>query len=132
MGTRCVVTFIDRDLPIASVFHTYDGYPEGVGKDLAEFLAGVRIINGMTGCETLGAFANGVACLAAQYIREVKTSVGGVYMINVNADQEEYNYNVSIIKSNITITVELEGRRPVFSGSPEMFLKYLEECEEND
>jgi hypothetical protein len=94
MGTRSTVTFIDEwsNAPLCTIYQQYDGYLEGVGKILAEFLQGIEVVNGIRPNETRR-IANGMGCLAAQYIAAIKTGVGNVYMTHTD-DTQEYNYTV--------------------------------------
>jgi hypothetical protein len=98
MGTRSTVKFYSDNEIMVAIYQQYDGYLEGKGKELAEFLTRIRIINGikMTDNENV---ANGAGCLAAQYIVAVKKGVGGAYITNLS-DEQEYNYRV-FIKSGV-------------------------------
>lgn len=100
MGTRSTVKFYEsypdegkNDL-IASVYQQYDGYFEGVGLDLVNFLLSRRYTNGLN-AETGYTLktANGPGCLAASYIATHKTEAGDVYM-TTSDDTQEYNYRV--------------------------------------
>jgi len=79
MGTRSLVTFCsDRYThegtayggePVCTVYRQFDGYPEGRGLALAEWLNGFTICNGIgTGDRGRAKTANGIECMAAQWI----------------------------------------------------------------
>ena len=79
-------------------------------------------------------YANGVGCLAAQYIAEIKTQIGNVYM-TTEKDIEEYNYKVTIDDDmDLTVVVEEETYGlnsewsviETFSGTVAEFLEYCE------
>lgn len=97
MGTRSTIKFIskinDELEPIVNVYQQYDGYVEGVGYDLANFLKSKKIINGISSTMRTFDYANGFGCLIAQFIKEFKTEIGLLYITNLD-DIEEYNYEV--------------------------------------
>lgn len=60
MGTRSLTIMYDNEhKEIAVLYRQYDGYPDGHGKELAEYLAGAKY--------------NDYYCLAANIVREFKT-----------------------------------------------------------
>lgn len=46
MGTRSITKFIEEGKEICGLYRQFDGYPEGHGKELAEFLQNMPIVNG--------------------------------------------------------------------------------------
>lgn len=95
MGTRSKTSFIEKiggkKRHLVSVYQQYDGYIEGVGYDIADYILSKKIINGISG-DTKDK-ANGFGCLIAQFIRDFKTDVGGLYIVEEDCTQE-YNYNI--------------------------------------
>ena len=51
MGTRSLTTFIDNDTKeeIVVMYRQFDGYPSGHGRDLINFLDGIKVVNGIPG-----------------------------------------------------------------------------------
>ncbi len=110
MGTRSLTRIIPRqdglsfaeghekgELAYVNMFRHFDGYPEGHGIDLAEFLKDFKIINGIGGDAKLGTHANGAGCLAAQMVKHFKEDVGYINLYPTNNDgagDEEYIYTV--------------------------------------
>jgi hypothetical protein len=94
MGTRALTFVYDGNKPIVNLYRQYDGYPTGHGAELAEFLNGFTIVNGI-GAETTRV-ANGMGCLAAQVVAHFKDSVGGFYIHSVDATEcgQDYEYHV--------------------------------------
>ena len=125
MGTRSTVRFyseFDKEEPIVSVYQQYDGYIEGVGYDLANFLKNKTIINRFGIDQTMNkGFANGMGCLAAQYVAENKTEIGGFYLTTKD-DYQEYNYEVRFIDNKFVIKVNYYDN--VFEGTPEQLLNF--------
>ena len=127
MGTRSTVKFyseFDQEEPVVSVYQQYDGYINGVGHDLANFLKSKTIINGFGVEQNMDkGFANGMGCLAAQYVAENKTEIGGFYL-TTRHDLQEYNYEVRLIEGNFIIKVRYYDN--VFEGTPEQLLNFKE------
>jgi hypothetical protein len=94
MGTRSLTFVYDGDKPILNLYRQYDGYPTGHGAELAQFLEGFTIVNGI-GRET-NRVANGMGCLAAQVVAHFKDGVGGVYIHSVDSKEcgQDYEYHV--------------------------------------
>lgn len=93
MGTRSVIKFQEDGNTICAVYQQYDGYPTGVGKQLFDFLDGLAIVNGLS-YDNPKRVANGLGCLAAQFIAEHKDGAGGFYMTHPE-DHQQYNYFVN-------------------------------------
>lgn len=128
MGTRSHVTFIDEGgRLLTTVYAQYDGYLSGRGQELAKFLEGIKIVNGFGTEDKPGEVANGMSCLAAQWIAHEKKSVGGVYIEpptdGIPEDSwVEYVYDVKWDgKGSVTITAR-DRVNLVFQGTPTEFL----------
>jgi len=95
MGTRSLTVFKDGKEEICVMYRQFDGYPEGHGKELAELLAGMKMVNGFGGEPKKQ--ANGMPCLVAQVIAHFKKGVGGFYIHPPKTRDccEEYVYFVS-------------------------------------
>lgn len=96
MGTRSLTFVYDDGKPVINMYRQFDGYREGHGQELAEFLSSFdEITNGISGTETRKT-ANGMSCLAAQLIAHFKQSVGGFYIYSVEDKDcwQDYEYHV--------------------------------------
>lgn len=128
MGTRSLIHFKDGEDTICTVYRQFDGYPEGRGKELAEFLAGVTMRNGFGMGDTARTHANGMGCLAAQWIVfEKDDQLGNVYIYKPDSSDcwEEYTYTVSYDDEKDQFTISMRGYDN-FDGSPQDFLAFLE------
>ena len=97
MATRAIIAVHDEDgQEMVTIYKHWDGYPEapGLGADLAEFLAGIRLVNGLPLDRT--GLANGMDCLAAQIVAFLKEEAGDVYLQAMGTRDmgEEYIYHV--------------------------------------
>lgn len=124
MGTRSTIKFFDDEeqtIPLCNIYQQFDGYLEGVGIELAEWLSKKKIINGIGSGQDTEEYANGIGCLAAQFIRDHKTRVGGLYITNQD-DSQEYNYSVFPKGDSIIISVDDNND---FEGTPQEFIDYV-------
>lgn len=114
MGTRARINVFDGNEILVSIYRQFDGYPSGLGADVAELASGMKVVNGFSSDEQ-SKQANGIGCFAAQLIAKLKDRVGNVYLRNTGPDSqgEEFVYNVSDRGGRIWISV--------FSGSVTMF-----------
>ena len=94
MGTRSLTFVYDGDVPLINIYRQYDGYPSGHGHELAQFLDSKTLVNGYG--EQNSVEANGMGCLAAQLIVQLKHGVGGIYIYPVSSTDcfQEYEYHV--------------------------------------
>ena len=146
MGTRSTITFYekrkDKIIPIVNIYQQYDGYLEGVGKNLCEWLKNKTIVNGFTSYDVENV-ANGVGCLTAQFIEQNKKGIGNLYLYPIGEGQNYCDYNYSVIIEDIydvcerrkaeditTIEVNNWGRKPFFKGTIQELLDYIEKHKE--
>ena len=131
MGTRSL-TYVfetyknedgtDEHVPIINLYRQYDGYMEGHGLELAEFLAPFTIVNGL-GAKT-DKVANGMGCLAAQMVAHFKDGPGQFYLHapKLGADHwQDYEYHV--FKDTVkVIGIGSNNDNVVFEGTWKQFL----------
>ena len=111
MGTRSLTRVIPRqkglsyadghlhpEKSVVNIYRQFDGYPEGMGLDLAEFLSEFTIVNGLGEDSYKPKIANGSGCLAAQLVQFLKDGPGNVYLETLDGDPgdswEEYIYTI--------------------------------------
>jgi hypothetical protein len=101
MGTRSITFFYDdvdqkNEKPFVAVYTQFDGYVSGFGVEISNFLKNMKVVNGYTLQEEEGGFANGMGCLAAQFVCEVKNGIGNVYIVksDTGTDNVDYVYHV--------------------------------------
>ena len=126
MGTRARINIFEMGVKIdnqilVSIYVHWDGYPSGLGANIAKFSKDMKIINGIPIGDPniiMGKAANGIGCYAAQLIKHLKEEIGNVSLRNTSEKShgEEYVYNVRKEKGEIWIDV-LSGRMTAF-GCP--------------
>lgn len=110
MGTRCLTVFKNEEgTEIAVLYRQMDGYPEGHGQELADFLADKALVNGIGGDTTKATAFNGMPCLAASVVAHFKDDIGSFYLYPAGTRDigEEYIYTVGgKVGEKPTITTE--------------------------
>ena len=137
MSTRSLVRFAKREEGVSfsehpervevQVYKHYDGYPQGHPVDLAKFLNGFKVVNGL-GMDT-NRIANGLDCLAAQYIAAFKQDAGDLYVENPDSkhgDIEYITYVWSDYGKGIWMSIfDVYDKECIFVGKPqELIDKY--------
>ena len=95
MGTRSLTVFLDDNHEeIAVMYRQFDGYLSGHGKDLADFLKGKTLVNGIGSSRKV---FNGMNCLAASVIAHFKKEPGYFYLYPAGTRDmdEEYVYVIT-------------------------------------
>lgn len=85
MGTRSLTFVMNEDFqPCATIYRQFDGYPEGMGWDLYNFLANRNKVKGFSYPTSWKQTSNGVEDMAAQLVMYLKmqkhSRVGNVYL----------------------------------------------------
>ena len=99
MGTRALVHVHDDDpngTILCTIYRQFDGYPEGLGDELREFISKGVLINGIGIDAKIGTHFNGMGCFAAQLIAYLKNKVGNVYVYAPGTSDvwEEFTYHL--------------------------------------
>ena len=106
MGTRSLTIVKESIDPscedIIVMYKQFDGYPEGLGLRLANFLKGFIIINGIPPNPNPKS-ANGMHDLAAQLVAEFKNEIGEIYLHPSGTRDvwEEFIYYIYLGPDNI-------------------------------
>lgn len=144
MGTRSLTFVYEKygqiQKPVCNMYRQFDGYPTGHGAELAEFLNGGRLVNGLNGIGKELQF-NGMACLAAQMVSHFKKESGGFYLhpTDVTDCGQDYEYHVFLKKDELYIEVyncgcnffgvSGDSRDLEFKGTLKQFTKFCKEKE---
>lgn len=146
MGTRSLTTFIDtfegknkkgeatvKKVKVVTMYRQYDGYPEGHGLQLAEFLAGGKMVNGIS-CNENGLVFNGMGCLAAQAVAHFKDGPGGFYLHRGGTINcwEQYRYEVIENGAGKDVTLrcyDVYDKKWIFEGTPKEFIEKYSKVE---
>lgn len=112
MGTRSLTHIKGDDgKTLVTIYRQFDGYPSGMGQELSDLCGKVTLVNGYMD-EDWPTTANGMGCLAASLIAELKSEGGKPKIGNVSihiADDtdcwEEYVYTIYTGPNIETVTV---------------------------
>ncbi len=148
--TRVISTYKDEaknkrvKFHLVNMYRQYDGYPEGHGAELAEFLNSKKVVNGIGSDKNV---FNGASCLAAQMVAHFKTGPGGFYLEPISAKEcgQEFEYEILVDYDTREITLRClacgyintkneykNGKKVLFEGPPSEFNNFLEKLREQD
>ena len=140
MATRALINFVEREDGVSfsehpdvdkihvQIYHHWDGYPQGLGVKLTNFLDGYDVTNGLsTGYQ--GPVANGMGCLAAQTVSYLKDEPGNVYLRKpIEKDWEDYEYFVWVKDhAELWISIFNYNSECIFVGEPDKLIEKYEE-----
>ena len=119
MGTRSLTFVYDGDVPVINIYRQYDGYPSGHGHELAQFLDSKTLVNGYG--EQNSFEANGMRCLAAQLIVQLKHGVGGIYIYPVSSTDCFQDYEYHVYEDRVVVK---DPTAVIFEGTWEDFAQF--------
>ena len=122
MGTRSLTFVYDGDVPVINMYRQFDGYPSGHGAELAEFLDGFEVVNGIGKVQPK--IANGMGCLAAQLIANFKKTVGGFYIHPVTETDCWQDYEYHVYEDKVVVKNPTEV---IFEGAWDEFKEFCVE-----
>ena len=137
MATRSLVRFAKREEGVSfsehpekievQIYKHYDGYPSGHPTDLAKWLNNKKIVNGI-GRDSYNV-ANGLGCLAAQYVAAFKMSAGDIYIENPDTERSWIDYITYIWgDDNKDIYMSIfDDEECIFVGTPQELIDKYEE-----
>ena len=140
MATRALINFVEREDGVSfgehpnvdkihiQIYHHYDGYPQGLGVKLANFLDGYDVVNGLS-TSYQGPVANGMGCLAAQTVGWLKDEPGNVYLQKpIERDWEDYEYFVWVKDhAELWISIFDYTNECIFVGEPNKLINKYDE-----
>jgi hypothetical protein len=122
MGTRSLIHIKDGRKTIATIYRQYDGYPTGMGRDIKRILnwGRVKVLNGYCSSDKPPHSFNGMGCLAAYLIGELKDKkIGNVYLMAPNMKDvgEEFVYTISQHEETVKLkVVNVYENKVLFNG----------------
>ena len=131
MATRAMISIAKREegvsfseepnQTIVDIYHHWDGYPEGLGVTLADYLNGKKVTNGL-GRDNDNLF-NGMGCLAASLVAELKDGPGDVYIEpRESHGWIDYQYYIwGDTYKDIWISI-FDGGECIFVGKPQQLI----------
>lgn len=134
MGTRSITRINYGGKPLLTFYRQFDGYPEGHGKEIAEFMAGCEFVNGYNRTHSPRKNANGAGCFAAQLVEALKDGdLGGIYILHHDAENQEYTYTINIVSNGEgwnavdkieSVKCEGYGKRDSYEGDLAGFVEF--------
>jgi len=137
MATRSLVRFARREDGVSfsehpekvevQVYKHWDGYPSGHPTQLANWLVNKKIVNGL-GLNPINV-ANGLGCLAAQYIAAFKMEPGDLYVENPDTERGWIDYITYVWGDDgkdIYMSI-FDDEECIFVGTPQELIDKYEE-----
>ena len=96
MATRATVFIFDVQYhrKIVQIYHHYDGYPEGLGEELKQYLENINTET--QGLGELHKDFNGCGCFTASLIAHLKECPGNVYVEPTDVEHGDIEYEYTI------------------------------------
>lgn len=131
MGTPARVIFKSEGQTVFNMRANYDGYPDGVGLDLARIMAEGQLVHGLGLDRTLGKYFNGDSCMAVSVIALMKKEPGNIYLYPTNQDMDtNYTYVINVDEKE-EITIKMTGGKS-FEGTLEEFIEKFGTAEDKE
>lgn len=130
MGTRSLTFVYDVDDKLVCMYRQMDGYPSCHGAELAEFLAGGKLVNGLGLGDNAGLF-NGMGCLAAQLVAHFNKGAGGIHLLPTRTEDadQDYEYHVHEVDGSVVVEV-VSGDSTLFLGNVAEFTEFCKNSED--
>ena len=134
MATRAMISVARReegvsfseipDKTVVEIYHHWDGYPEGLGVKLASYLDDKSIVNGLGSKDNEDIVFNGVGCMAASIVAQLKDGPGNVYIEDRGSHAWiDYEYFIwGDTDKEIWISI-FEDSECIFVGKPTQLLE---------
>jgi hypothetical protein len=90
MGTRSTTKIYEDGRLLLALYKQYDGYPDGWGQELKDFLHKGIFVNGIRRTEDFLQF-NGIGDFVLLLVKEFKEGTGELYA-TTEENEQEYNY----------------------------------------
>lgn len=91
MGTKSTTKIYENGKLMLALYKQYDGYLQGWGQNLKDFLKSRTFVNGLGSDEKQ---FNGIGDFALQLILEFKKGAGDLYATTED-DEQEFNYRIN-------------------------------------
>ena len=96
MSTRCLTRVFNGEAEVACLYRHHDGYPEGHGKELTDFVFTLRLVNGYSSSATVpkALMANGAERMASKIVCFFERNEMAIYPVGAKDVWEDYEYHV--------------------------------------
>ena len=133
MATRAMISVARReegvsfseipDKTVVEIYHHWDGYPEGLGVKLASYLDDKSLVNGIGNKDNEDFIFNGLGCMAASIVAQLKDGPGNVYIEDRGSHAWiDYEYFIwGDTDKEIWISI-FEDSECIFVGKPRQLL----------
>ncbi len=100
MGTRAIISIKEKenDKDYCTIYKQFDGYPEGLGAELLEYVTNKSVVNGFSSEHKFHKAFNGIGDFCASLVAYFKTDIGDFYIEKSDARNmgEEFIYTIIV------------------------------------
>lgn len=109
MGTRALTTIKNSEgNTLVVLYRQSDGYQDCHGKELKDFLLSKEMVNGIS--DYSNNIANGIGCLAAQLVANIKTKAGLHYIYPEGVAKNWVDFHYTIYPASSADTPQIKIR----------------------
>ena len=131
MGTRSIITVYDESGDrILTMYGQFDGYPHGVGLEIATFINSKLMVNGYTPKQhDENSVFNGMGCLAASLVCHLKQGKVGGFYLYPQTDHHDAGQKYEYIISPGSVAVrDVIAQKEIFNGTWQAFEAFCKEA----
>ncbi len=103
MSTNATIKITEKGKTLCNLYVHWDGYWDGLGKDIVNIISKGKLQNGLSGNKTLGSQFNGAGCLAATLIAKLKTEPGNIYLATDGTQDDMNHYDLKVNEYSIEL-----------------------------
>ena len=106
MSTQAIIQIYNKEEHVLTIYKHYDGYLDGLGRDIKDILGGRKVVNGIGSDQNV---VNGMHNAAAILVAGLKKDMeaGDVYLHAPNAKEKgDYTYTLNAVDGEITLVAE--------------------------
>jgi hypothetical protein len=100
MGTRAIIAIKEKedDEDYCTIYKQFDGYPDGLGVELLEYVKDTLVVNGFSSEHKFHKAFNGIGDFCASLVSYFKTDIGDFYIEKSGSRNmgEEFIYTIIV------------------------------------
>ena len=126
MGTNANTVVRNYGKVVCNMYQPLNGKPAWHGRALLDFLAPIKLVQGIKSADREYRTANGMDCLAAQMVAHFKYGVGDYYLAPARDRGADYTYEIRLDGPVLEVTVRRRGAK-IFQGGLLDFERFIQQ-----
>lgn len=123
MGTRAHTFVYEEEVPLVNIYCHWDGDPNNLGKKLGKILKNRKLVNGIPDV-LFEPTSNGMGCLAAMLVAQLKTSIGDHYLYPIGTTALDKDFEYHIYEDCVVVKEFVSSNSVIFTGSWNEFVEF--------